>query len=360
MGILILQLMAIPAIYTGFRRYILTKFEPKKQVFHAPKPTSPEVVTDIPQWLREWEIDNFESGFHPEARIPTLLDQEIPQNIQTMAIAATNKILYALETTAQKSIFLCDIIKPYLPDTSQNIAYFYYDLFCQLNEKIDIYDSVAQIKKRLVGVSLSSLILKIEFIEFNSSTLDFKPSTIEFNLNSFNLSLDTQLFQLSSWLIFLNEDTNSKITASIDINIPLGDRKLRQKIIDQQTLLKQLSTSIFLESQIEKTQEFYRINNLDISEDQLIQDLIKKSRHLAALSCKTWRSIHKNRADHARQPLEYLRLDINNFDAFTYEMMKSKNIKLSLENPQITLIGYKEFFAPLAFYKTLIGTKFTP
>ncbi|AFY72548.1 hypothetical protein Syn7502_00384 [Synechococcus sp. PCC 7502] len=379
LGIFIFLCIFAPLSYIGFmkRSYILNKI---KTLQGSSQNLSMQLDSSLlsdslatPKWLQEWEIENienFDSGFHPEARIPTVLDREIPEDVQTLALEAANRVLYALQVSDQHSIFLCDVVNQYVPKVSQNITYFYYDLFCQLNEKIEVYDGQKQIKKKLVGVGLSSSLLKIEFVEFDSDSSKFNPSTIELNLSSFNLSLETQLLQISSWLIFLSQElanfTTSKVTPLInsktvnktDSKNNKSDRKLRQKIINLQTLLQKIATSSSIESKIEKTQEFYRANTLHTSTDELIQDLIQKSREIAAINCKNWHSQNPNQSSAARQPYEYLNLDANSFDAFKYEMLKSKNIKLSLENAQSTLIGYKEFFAPAAFYQVLMKTKF--
>ena len=318
---------------------------------------------ETPEWLQEWEAENYDSGFRPEARIPTLLDQEIPEDVQALAKKAADAILSTLKIGDQNSIFLCDVTNEYVPINFQNIAYFYYDLFCQLNEKIDIYDSQKHIKKKLVGVGLSSSLLKIEFLEFELASQKFNSSTTTLNLNPFNLSLDTQLLQISSWLIFLSQEmSNFTIIKSTPKSTPVvktnSDRPLWQKINNLQISLQQLPSNVTQEFKIEKSQEFFREHKLQRSQDQQVQKLILTARKLAAKNCETWHAEHQTQSSYAREPSEYLDLEPNNFDAFRYEMLKTKNLKLSPENAQSTLMSYRQFFAPQAFYQVLTQADF--
>jgi len=319
---------------------------------------NPTVPLGNSEWLQEWEAENYESGFNLEARIPTLIDQEIPEEVQNLAKKAADAILSTLKIGDQSSIFLCDVINEYLPVNPQNIAYFYYDLFYQLNEKIDIYDSQKHIKKKLVGVGLSSSLLKIEFLEFELAAQKFNSSTTTLNLNPFNLSLDTQLLQISSWLIFLSQEmSNFTIIKSTPKSTPVvktnSDRPLRQKINNLQISLQQMLPNVTQEFKIEKAQEFFREHKLQRSQDKQVQKLIQTARKLSSKNCETWHAEHQTQSSYAREPSEYLDIKSNNFDAFKYEMMKTKNVKLSLENAQSTLISYRQFFAPQAFYQTL-------
>jgi hypothetical protein len=322
---------------------------------------------ETPEWLQEWEAENYDSGFRAESRIPTLLDQEIPEEVQTLAKKAADAILSTLKIGDQNSIFLCDVTNEYVPINFQNIAYFYYDLFCQLNEKIDIYDSQKHIKKKLVGVGLSSSLLKIEFLEFELASQKFNSSTTTLNLNPFNLSLDTQLLQISSWLIFLSQEmSNFTIIKSTPLSTPIvstsinikSDRPLWQKINNLQISLQQNLPNVTQEFKIEKSQEFFREHKLQRSQDQQVQKLILTARKLAAKNCEIWHTGHQTQSSYAREPSEYLDLEPNNFDAFRYEMLKTKNLKLSPENAQSTLMSYRQFFAPQAFYQVLTQADF--
>ncbi len=376
LGILFIFLtLSISYIYFINRKKILTiiKYQgsnlaptiPLKRTGSVPNELTPIEGVGTLEWLQEWEAVNYDSGFRAESRIPTLLDQEIPEEVQTLAKKAADAILSTLKIGDQNSIFLCDVINEYVPMNFKNIAYFYYDLFCQLNEKIDIYDSQNHTKKKLVGVALSSSLLKIEFLEFELSSQKFNSSTTTLNLNPFNLSLDVQLLQISSWLIFLSQEMSNftiiKSTPVVSINININsDRPLRQKITNLQISLQQMLPTFTQDLKIEKAQEFYRAYKLQRSQDEKVQKLIQTARKLAAKKCETWHVEHQNQSSYTREPSEYLALQPNLFDAFNYEMMKTKNMKLSLENAQSTLMSYRNFFAPAAFYEVLMQEKLDP